>query len=99
MMVALGISALLAPSIALAAPQTFAELVGFFVGYINFIIPVIISAAVVIYMKNTATGIYKLKGGKADPDWQQGMLWGIVIITMMVSLWGILSIIAQTLRF
>ena len=95
----LGISGFLLPSIAFAAPQTFSDLVHFFIGYINFIIPMVITAAVVLYMRNTATGLYDLSRGKANPDWKASMVWGIVILTMMVSLWGILTIIGVTFGF
>ena len=98
LIISFALSSLLAPSLALAAPTTFAGLVNFFLGYINILIPMIISAAIVIYMKNTATGLYNLKSGKPSPDWQQSMFWGIVVITVMVSIWGILSVLGNTLR-
>lgn len=91
-----GAFTILVPSIAFGAAKTFIELVANFIDVINIIIPIIISAAVVLYMKNTATGLYNLKGGKVDPDWQKTMLWGIIVITLMVSLWGILSILTNT---
>lgn len=91
-----GAFSILTPSIALGAAKTFIELVSNFIDVINITIPIIISAAVVLYMKNTATGLYNMKSGKVDPDWQKTMLWGIIIITLMVSLWGILSILTST---
>lgn len=95
---AAGAWVLLFPAVAFAAPQTFAELVHFIISYINFIIPIIISLAVLLYVRNTAQGLFKMKDGKGDPDWKTGMLWGIIAITLMVSLWGILTILANTFQ-
>ena len=98
---ALSAAQLLLPVPALAAPRigsspTFNSLVHFFLAYINILIPIAIAAAVVLYMYNTASGIFKLRSGSVDPDWQKGMIWGIVAIFLMVSLWGILTILANT---
>lgn len=84
--------------ISAATPKTFAELVSFLIGYINIIVPLIITAAVVFYMRNTLLGLISLKGGTVDPDWKKGMLWGIGIIFLMVSIWGVLSILAATFQ-
>lgn len=85
------------PLFAMAAPpKTFGQLVDFLVSYINFIIPIVISAAVLFYVYNTGAGIWKMKGGDPGPDWKQGVLWGVIAITLMVSIWGILSILAAT---
>ena len=93
-----GVLAWSTPAIALAAgpPETFGELVGMLLGYINVIVPIVIAGAAVVYMKNTASGLFAMRSGKADPDWQKSMLWGVLIIFLMVSLWGISSILANT---
>ncbi|HET8580855.1 MAG TPA: hypothetical protein VFL98_00050 [Candidatus Paceibacterota bacterium] len=93
-------SALLVPALASAAvASTFSGLVSFIVNdFIDLLIPVLISAAVLLYMRNTATGIFKLQKGEVDPNWRRSMLWGIIAIVLMVSLWGILAILAATFQ-
>lgn len=86
------------PLMASAAPRTFGELVHFLISYINFVIPIIISAAVLLYVYHTGQGIWRMKDGKPDEAWKQGALWGIIAITLMVSLWGILTILANTFQ-
>ena len=88
----------LTPLLASAAPQTFAERVGFLIGYINIIIPIIISAAVLCYIYNTGQGMWDRSKGLSDTAWKDGMMWGIITITIMVSIWGILSILANTFQ-
>ena len=102
---ALSATSLLLPGAALAASPTlsstsatFKDLVGFLIGYVNIIIPVLIAAAVLFYMKNTAAGIFKLRNGEVDPDWKQSMIWGIVAILLIVSICGILTILANTFQ-
>jgi len=93
----LGIFVAALPSFALAAPVTFSDLIyNWLIPYINIGISLILTSAVVIYMKNTASGIFNLRSGKPDPDWQQSMLWGIIILTLMVSIWGVLSVLSNT---
>lgn len=94
-----GAITILSPSIVFAAPKTFSELVAFLIGYINIIIPIIISAAVLLYVRNTASGLWGMREGKADPSWKTGMMWGVITIFFMVSIWGILTILLNTVGF
>ena len=90
--------AFVAPTVAFAAPKTFAGLVAFIVGYINLLIPIIITLAIIYYMWNTVQGMWKLKDGKVDADWSKSMLYGIIAIALMVSIWGVLRILASTFK-
>lgn len=93
------VAVFLAPNLVSAAtqtPQTFEQLVAFIIGYINIIVPIVITLAVVYYMWNTAQGIWTNRTGTIDPDWQKGMVWGLLAIGLMVSIWGVLNILAST---
>lgn len=90
-----GVFAVMTPSIAFAAPQTFSDLVAQLISFIDALVPIVVGLTILVYMNNTATGIYKLGQGKADPEWKQGMFWGIIIIAVMVSIWGILHGLSQ----
>lgn len=94
--VALGV--LFVPAVALAAPGTFSDLVSRIVSIINLAIPALISAAIVLFMYNIL-GSFGIFGGENTFDKQKfrdAALWGIIILFVLVSIWGILEILRNT---
>ncbi len=91
------------PGLALAAPKTFAELVSLFVLIINVLTPTLIGLALVFFlyrMLSTALGggDHGHGGtGQFIPAKVRAVgMWGIFILFVMVSIWGILRIIENT---
>lgn len=87
---------LLTPQVAFAAPETFEGLVRLVVDIINIIIPVLIAAAVAIFFWNTASVIFDASKGQSNTDKRTAIIWGIAILFVMVSIWGILNLLANT---
>lgn len=87
---------LLLPSIALAAPRTFSELAALFVTFINAGIGVALIAGIVIYFYGVATSIPKASTGDID-KLRAHMIWGIIALFVMFSVWGILALLRNTL--
>ncbi len=87
---------LLLPSIALAAPRTFGELAAMFVTFINAGIGVALVAGIVIYFYGVATSIPKASTGDID-KLRAHMIWGIIALFVMFSVWGILALLRNTL--
>jgi hypothetical protein len=89
--------ALAAPSIALAAaPRTFAELANFIVTILDSAAGLLVLAGIVIYFYGLSTNILKMKdeGGEKMRSY---FVWGIIVIFIMVSIWGILELLQNTL--
>lgn len=84
------------PAVALAAPKTFDDLVDWFVGIIDLLIPTILTLMVVYYMWIGFNSTKNLEeGGLAKRSQIFG--WGILILFVAVSIWGILRILQSSL--
>jgi hypothetical protein len=90
------IAAVFAPALALAAPQTFDELIDLFLQLINAGIGIALISGIVIYFFGVATSIPKLKSD--DPERLRAhFVWGILALFVMFSVWGILALLRNTL--
>jgi len=85
-----------APVLAFAAtPKTFGEFVNMVINIFNALTALLVLAAVVLYLLNITTGIGKT--GERRGQMYTVMLWGMLAIFLMVSIWGILRILQTTL--
>ncbi len=87
---------LLLPTIALAAPNTLKELVALIVGVLNAATTTLIALALVAFLFGAAYNMLKA-GERGSGALRQFLVWGIIILFVMVSIWGILNILQQTL--
>ena len=58
------------------------------------IVPLIISLAVIFFLWSTSQ--YILREGDAKNDAKDHMTWGIIILFVMVSVWGLVAILGNT---
>lgn len=84
------------PGIALAAPRNFAELVSLFVSILQSATTVLVAGAIVVYFYGVTAGIWKSSKGDTS-ELRSYIGWGITILFVMVSIWGILRILQNTL--
>jgi len=94
---ALPLALLLLPTVALAsAPRTFEELANLTVEILDGGVGLLVLAGIVIYFYGVSTNILKMsdEGGKTARAY---FLWGILVIFVMVSIWGILDLLQNTL--
>lgn len=98
----IGVLALL-PSRAAAAPGSFAELVSEAIVVIDVLTPILISLTVVFYMWGIIRSMVFSKRGKegegnkfSTQAFKRQSLMGILIIFVLVSVWGILRLAANT---
>jgi hypothetical protein len=89
-------TAIFLPSVALAAPRTFVELTNLVVNYINAGIGVALILGIVIYFYGITTGMAKTAGGKTSEASKQ-LMWGLIALFVMFSVWGILALLRNTL--
>ena len=94
---ALLLALLLLPTVALAsAPRTFEELANLIVAILDSGVGLLVLAGIVIYFYGVSTNILKMsdEGGKTARAY---FVWGILVIFIMVSIWGILDLLQNTL--
>ncbi len=93
----LAASALAFPAVALAAaPKTFGDLAQLIVSLMNGFTALLVLAGIVIYFYGVSTNI--LKFGEGDHSKIKNyFFWGIIVLFVMVSVWGILQILQNTL--
>lgn len=94
----LAASFVLLPAIALAAgaPRTLSALAALIVDIINSGTALLVLAGIVVYFWGITTNMFKIQKGDAGVA-KQYFLWGIAIIFVMVSIWGIVRLIQETL--
>lgn len=89
--------ALALPSVALAAaPRTFSELANLIVSIIDSATGLLVVAGIVIYFYGISTNILKMRD-EAGRKAREYMVWGIIVLFVMVSIWGILRLLQSTL--
>ncbi len=88
---------ILLPTFAYAsAPQTFQELAATIVLLLDNATGVLIVFALVVYFYGISVNIIHFGEGHVD-KFKARVLWGIVVLTVMVSVWGILQLLQATL--
>jgi hypothetical protein len=87
------------PSVAMAqAATTFQSLANSVAKILNDGALLLISAALAVYFYNIVNGLIKLKEGHADGSDLKKTLWvGLGIIFVMVSIWGIIQVLQNSL--
>ena len=62
---------------------------------LGLVMPLLLSLAVIFFVY--ALVKYMLKAGEAQEEAREQMIWGIVILFVMVSVWGLVNILDKTL--
>ena len=92
----LALSVLATPAVAFAAPRTFQGLANVLVNILNQATSVLIVAGIVVYFYGISTNI--LKFGEGDREkFKNYFFWGIIVLFVMVSIWGILRLLQSSL--
>ena len=96
-LVALGFASLLLPAVALAqAPRTFGELANVLVVILNNATAVLVVLGLVVYFYGVSTNILNF-GEDGREKVKAYFFWGIIVLFVMVSIWGIVQILQETL--
>lgn len=93
----LALLSLLVPSVAsAAAPKTFLDLSNLIVLLLDNATAVLVVAGIVVYFYGVSTNIlnFSKEGGEKLRAY---FLWGIIVLFVMVSIWGILRLLQETL--
>lgn len=74
------------------------ELIQAFGGLINLLIPMLVGTALLVFFWGLAKFIFRVGGDeKAVTDGKKLMIWGIIALFVMVSVWGIVSFMQRSL--
>lgn len=93
----LPVLALIAPAAAYAeVAHTLRDLVGQIVTLLNTATGVLVAAALVAFLYGAAYNMLKA-GERGSGALRQFLVWGVIILFVMVSIWGILNVLQQTL--
>ena len=90
----LGLSLALAPVISLASTGDLTSLAGKISDLFGLAMPLLLSLAVIFFVY--ALLQYILKAGEEQATARQQMIWGIIILFVMVSVWGLVNILGNT---
>src|SRR3989338_4025106 len=93
---ALALSIVIVPAGAFAAPSTLQGLSSVIVGLLNNATAVLVLAGIVVYMYGVSTNILNFSD-KSGEKLKAYFFWGIVVLFVMVSIWGILRLLQSTL--
>lgn len=95
--ISLLVSALL-PSVALAVatPGSFRELVNLFLGHMTTIIEILFLIAVLVFLWNIAQLILNAGNSEVNTDMKKKLVWGVVIMFVLVSMWGIIQFLGDS---
>ncbi len=86
------------PAVALAAPRTFKELVDkTFLPIIDQGTKILIAIAILIFFWNIAANLWGEQSSDKMSKLRDTITWGLLIIFIMTSIWGILYILRITL--
>jgi hypothetical protein len=93
----LAVASLITPAVAsAAAPNTFQGLANLIVNLLDNATAVLIVLGIVVYFYGISTNI--LKFGEGDREkFKNYFFWGIIVLFVMVSIWGILHLLQDTL--
>ena len=91
------------PEIAVAAttaPANFKELVEIFTDLISVALPVIAGLAFLAFLWGLAKFVFRIGGDeKAVAEGKKFMVWALIALFIMVSLWGIISFASRDIGF
>ncbi len=73
------------------------DLVTFVINIITLIIPVLTVLALVIFLWSGVRYIYKAEETAGKGPERDAMLWGLIALFVLFSIWGILKILSNTL--
>src|SRR3989344_4902770 len=74
-------------------PRTFADIIKIFIDLIQLAIPVIAGLALLVFFKGLAAFIAKSGDEKSHAEGRNLMVWGLVALFVMVSVWGIIRFV------
>lgn len=80
-------------------PRNFSDIVGIFTGLIDITLPVFVALALLVFFKGLIAFIAKSGDAKNHAEGRSLMIWGLVALFVMVSVFGILRFARTDIGF
>ncbi|MES2202874.1 MAG: hypothetical protein V4474_00920 [Patescibacteria group bacterium] len=80
-----------------SSTATFASVIAYLVGILNQLVGVLAAAAVLLFMWGAFQYVYQSSGGKSAGSRRKTMVWSLVALFILFSIWGILRIACDSL--
>ncbi len=91
-------SFILLPSIVLAAaPSNFQDLIAKFMNLISMLVPLVMSLAVLGFIWGLVTYIWSGGNEEKRKEGRKFIVWGIIALFVMVSIWGLVGMLSSTI--
>jgi hypothetical protein len=90
------LAVLVAATPLLAGAVTFLDTLNLINRFLNAVVPMIITIAIIFFFWGLAQLL--LNAGEKRSDAIQTMIWGVVAIFVMVSIWGIIKLLQSTFK-
>lgn len=84
------------PAVVFAAPRDLTELMWLFVDLLNQAIVVVVALALLFFFWGLANFILYASDDKKREEGKNIMIWGIVALFVMISVWGIVAVLQNT---
>ena len=80
--------------------RTFADIIEIFLNLIEMLIPIMAGLALLVFFWGLAKFIMNVSGDeKAVSEGKDLMIWGVIALFLMVSIWGIIAFLSGELGF
>jgi hypothetical protein len=86
-------------TLAATAPKNFKELIYRFIDIIQVAIPVVAALALLFFFWGLANFIFHADNEDKRKEGRSVMIWGVVALFAMVSVWGIIAVLLRTFSF
>lgn len=80
-------------------PRTFVDIINIFLDLIQLTIPVIAGLALLVFFKGLAAFIAKAGDEKNHAEGRNLMVWGLIALFVMISVWGIIRFVYTDIGF
>ncbi|MDZ7726006.1 MAG: hypothetical protein U5L75_00275 [Candidatus Campbellbacteria bacterium] len=87
---------LLFPNLVFAQPTTFAQLVDLLISIIDPLFTLVIALILLMFLYGLARFVFSLGSSDNLEEGKRIMFWGIIALFMVVSFWGIVTILTNT---
>ena len=81
----------------LAHSSNLADVANFVIGYVNLIIPVLTAIALALFLYAGVRYIFKAQDAGGKGPEREALIWGIVALFVLVSVWGLVRIMCIAL--
>ena len=89
-------TALLTPALAFAQPSNFSELVNILLDILSATVPVIFGVTMIAILWAGAQMILHADNEQKRKDGRRTLMWGVIVLFVMISVWGFVNLIRSS---